>query len=94
MKIINLRFLLGILCIFSLSSEAANQVSFNEISELESGNLKIIFLMQNTSWRQQVLMAKKNIPKLGLSQQELFHEMNNSMHSDMDWKDEKKLPFG
>ena len=43
MKIINLRFLLGILCIFSLSSEAANQVSFNEISELESGNLKIVF---------------------------------------------------
>ena len=43
MKIINLRFLLGILCIFSLSSEAANQVSFNKISELESGNLKIVF---------------------------------------------------
>ena len=43
MKIINLKFLLGILCIFSLSSEAANQVSFNEISELESGNLKIVF---------------------------------------------------
>ena len=43
MKIVNLRFLLGILCIFSLSSEAANQVSFNEISELESGNLKIVF---------------------------------------------------
>ena len=43
MKIINLRFILGILCIFSLSSEAANQVSFNEISELESGNLKIVF---------------------------------------------------
>ena len=43
MKIINLRFLLGILCIFSLASEAANQVSFNEISELESGNLKIVF---------------------------------------------------
>ena len=43
MKIINLRFLLGILCIFSLSSEAANQVSFSDISELESGNLKIVF---------------------------------------------------
>ena len=45
MKIINLRFILGILCIFSLSSEAANQVSFNEISELESGNLKIVFYL-------------------------------------------------
>ena len=43
MKIINLKFLLGILCIFSLSSEAANQVSFSDISELESGNLKIVF---------------------------------------------------
>ena len=31
-------------------------------------------------------MAKKNIPKLGLSQQELFNQMDNSMHSDMDWK--------
>mgnify|MGYP006248898091 FL=1 len=40
---INLRFLIGILCIFSLSSEAANQVSFSDISELESGNLKIVF---------------------------------------------------
>ena len=43
MKMINLRFLIGILCIFSLSSEAANQVSFSDISELESGNLKIVF---------------------------------------------------
>ncbi|MDA9634446.1 N-acetylmuramoyl-L-alanine amidase, partial [Pseudomonadota bacterium] len=43
MKIINLRFLLGILCIFTLSIEAANSVSFKSISELESGNLKIVF---------------------------------------------------
>ena len=43
MKIINLRFLLGILCIFTLSTEAANSVSFKSISELESGNLKIVF---------------------------------------------------
>ena len=43
MKIINLRFLLGILCIFTLSIEAANSVSFKNISELESGNLKIVF---------------------------------------------------
>ena len=43
MKMINLRFLIGILCIFSLASEAANQVSFSDISELESGNLKIVF---------------------------------------------------
>ena len=34
-------------------------------------------------------MAKKNIPKLGLSQEELFNEMNNSMHSDIDWKSGK-----
>ena len=34
-------------------------------------------------------MAKKNIPKLGLSQEELFNEMNNSMHSDVDWKSGK-----
>ena len=31
-------------------------------------------------------MVKKNIPKNGLSQEELFLEMDNSMHSDMDWK--------
>ena len=43
MKIINLRFLLGILCIFTLSIEAANSISFKSISELESGNLKIVF---------------------------------------------------
>ena len=43
MKIINLRFLLGILCIFTLSTEAANQVSLSNISELDSGNLKIVF---------------------------------------------------
>ena len=43
MKIINLRFLLRILCIFTLSIEAANSVSFKSISELESGNLKIVF---------------------------------------------------
>ena len=34
-------------------------------------------------------MAKKNIPKLGLPQQELFNEMDNSMHSDIDWKSGK-----
>jgi len=43
MKIINLRFLLGILCIFTLSTEAANRVSLSNISELDSGNLKIVF---------------------------------------------------
>ena len=43
MKITNLKFLLGILCVFTLSTQAANQVSFNRISELESGNLKIVF---------------------------------------------------
>lgn len=43
MKIINHRLLFCILCIFSLTVEAANKISFNSISELESGNLKIVF---------------------------------------------------
>ena len=43
MKIINLRFLLGVLCVFAVSTQAANRVSFSNISELESGNLKIVF---------------------------------------------------
>ena len=43
MKMNKLRFLLGILCIFTLTAEAANRVSFSNISELESGNLKIVF---------------------------------------------------
>ena len=34
-------------------------------------------------------MAKKNIPKLGHPQEELFNEMDNSMHSDIDWKSGK-----
>jgi len=43
MKIINHRVFFCILCIFTLTIEAANKISFNTISELESGNLKIIF---------------------------------------------------
>ena len=43
MKIINLRFLLGIFCIFTIALEAANRVSMGNISELDSGNLKIVF---------------------------------------------------
>ena len=43
MKIINLRFLLGVLFIFTVSTQADNRVSFSNISELESGNLKIVF---------------------------------------------------
>ena len=43
MKKINLRFLLGVLCVFAVSTQAANRVSFSNISELESGNLKIVF---------------------------------------------------
>ena len=43
MKIINLRYLFVILCFFTLPIEAANRVSFSNISELESGNLKIVF---------------------------------------------------
>ena len=43
MKIINLKFLISILCVFALTTEAANKVSFYKISELESGNLKIVF---------------------------------------------------
>jgi len=37
------RFLLLILCIFTITLEASNRVSFSNISELESGNLKIVF---------------------------------------------------
>ena len=43
MKLINLKFLLGIICVVALNTAAANKVSFNNISELESGNLKIVF---------------------------------------------------
>ena len=43
MKMNKLKFLLGAMCILALSTEAANRVSFNSISELESGNLKIVF---------------------------------------------------
>ena len=43
MKLINLKFLLGIFFVFTLTIEAANKVSFSNISELESGNLKIVF---------------------------------------------------
>ena len=38
-----LKFLLLILCIVTVSTEASNRVSFGDISELESGNLKIVF---------------------------------------------------
>jgi N-acetylmuramoyl-L-alanine amidase len=43
MKITRSRFLLGILCIYALNLEAVNKVSFQNISELESGNLRIVF---------------------------------------------------
>jgi N-acetylmuramoyl-L-alanine amidase len=43
MKINKLKFLLGTLCIFTLAIEASNRVSFSNVSELESGNLKIVF---------------------------------------------------
>ena len=43
MKMNKLRYLLAILCIFTISLEASNRVSFGNISELESGNLKITF---------------------------------------------------
>ena len=46
MKLINLKFLLGIFFVFTLTIEAANKVSFSNISELESGNLKIVFNLQ------------------------------------------------
>ena len=38
-----LKFLLLILCIVTVSTEASNRVSFGDVSELESGNLKIVF---------------------------------------------------
>ena len=43
MKITRSRFLLGILCIYALNLEADNKVFFQNISELESGNLRIVF---------------------------------------------------
>ena len=43
MKMNRLRYFLAILCIFTISLEASNRVSFGNISELESGNLKITF---------------------------------------------------
>ena len=43
MEITRSRFLLGILCIYALNLEAVNKVSFQNISELESGNLRIVF---------------------------------------------------
>ncbi|MDC0180258.1 N-acetylmuramoyl-L-alanine amidase [Pseudomonadota bacterium] len=50
MRINKLKFLLGILCIFTLSIEASNRVSFTRISELESGNLKIIFNLDKVAF--------------------------------------------
>ena len=50
MRINKLKFLLGILCIFTLSIEASNRVSFTKISELESGNLKIIFNLDKVAF--------------------------------------------
>ena len=43
MKIFNQRLLVTIFCFFMIGSEAANKVSFSNISELASGNLKIVF---------------------------------------------------
>ena len=43
MKITRSKFLLGILFICTLNLEAVNKVSFQNISELESGNLRIVF---------------------------------------------------
>ena len=43
MKITKSKFLLGILFIYALNLEAVNKVSFQNISELESGNLRIVF---------------------------------------------------
>ena len=43
MKAINHQLLFILLCIFTLVTEAANQISFDRITELESGNLKIVF---------------------------------------------------
>ena len=43
MKRINHRLFLYILCIFTLAIEADNKISFSKVSELESGNLKIVF---------------------------------------------------
>ena len=43
MKAINRQLLFILLCIFTLTTEAANKISFDRITELESGNLKVVF---------------------------------------------------
>ena len=43
MKIFSRKLLLGIFCFFIVNSEASNKISFAEIVELSSGNLKIVF---------------------------------------------------
>ena len=43
MKAINRQLLFILLCILTLTTEAANKISFDRITELESGNLKIVF---------------------------------------------------
>ena len=43
MTIFNRKLLLGIFCFFAVNSEASNKISFAEIVELSSGNLKIVF---------------------------------------------------
>ena len=44
-----LKFLLLILCIVTFSTEASNRVSFGNVSELESGNLKIVFSLDKVA---------------------------------------------
>ena len=43
MKSINHQLIFILICIFTLAIEAANKISFDRITELESGNLKIVF---------------------------------------------------
>ena len=49
MKAINHQLLFILLCIFTLATEAANKISFDRITELESGNLKIVFTLDKVA---------------------------------------------
>ncbi|MBD63390.1 MAG: N-acetylmuramoyl-L-alanine amidase [Gammaproteobacteria bacterium] len=49
MKLISYKTLLLVVVTFALKAEGSNQISFSNIEELESGNLKIIFNLEKVS---------------------------------------------
>ena len=58
MKMNKFRFLLAILCICTITLEASNRVSFSNISELESGNLKIVFNLDKVNMTKDVYVTE------------------------------------